>query len=38
LLIAAVWKGTLYTNCGNDFVNYFYGYNLICEVNWLRCT
>jgi len=27
LLVTAVWKGTLYTISGNDFVNYFYGYN-----------
>jgi len=36
LLVAAVWEGTLYTNSGNDFVNYFYGDNLICYVNQSR--
>ena len=29
LLIAAVWKGILYAESGNGFVNYFYCENLI---------
>jgi len=29
LLVTAVWKGILYTDCGNGFVNYLYSVNLV---------